>query len=129
MRASGRGRRCRNGRTRRLDFQGGGNSDRSLAWRDWHGRLNEPETKAIGGAPHTQRRGCSMERCFFVTRTVLTSSGPPPAATIQIGTCRLRFDVKSSKVTQDVTILPLGEITVCQRSRGSCVIAEIVAGK
>jgi hypothetical protein len=48
---------------------------------------------------------------------------------LPIGTYQVRFDVSSSKVAQDVTIGPLGEVTVRLRQSGNGVTAELVAGK
>jgi hypothetical protein len=48
---------------------------------------------------------------------------------LPVGAYQVRFDVSSSKVVQDITIGPLGEITVRLRQSGSGVTAELVAGK
>lgn len=48
---------------------------------------------------------------------------------LPIGNYQVRFDVSSSKVAQDVTIGPLGEVTVRLRQSGNGVTAELVPGK
>ena len=44
---------------------------------------------------------------------------------LPIGTYQVRFDVSSSRVAQDVTIGPLGEVTVRLRQAGAGVTAEL----
>lgn len=48
---------------------------------------------------------------------------------LPIGAYQVRFDLRSSKVVQDVTIVPLGEVTVRLRQSGARVSAEVLAGK
>ena len=48
---------------------------------------------------------------------------------LPIGTYQVRLDLSSSKVVQDVTIGPLGEVTVRLRQIGARVTAEVLAGK
>ncbi|HVR44563.1 MAG TPA: VWA domain-containing protein [Thermoanaerobaculia bacterium] len=48
---------------------------------------------------------------------------------LPIGAYQVRFDLRSSKVVQDVTIVSLGEVTVRLRQSGARVSAEVLAGK
>jgi hypothetical protein len=48
---------------------------------------------------------------------------------LPIGAYQVRFDVSSSKVVQDVTIGPLGEVAVRLRQSGNGITAELAAGK
>ena len=48
---------------------------------------------------------------------------------LPIGPYQVRFDMRAAKVVQDVTIGPLGEVTVRLRQAGTRVSAEIAPGK
>ena len=48
---------------------------------------------------------------------------------LPLGTYQLRFDVSSARVVQEVTVTPLGDVTVRLRQSGSTVAVSVEPGK